>query len=105
MQGYASHGEVAQLMCSLPSMGVEVTVHSYVTPEAKVTEPLPGLRIVDLGASRYDQDELLVRRRPRLIRGSARMGTNNCISGWPRVRRGQLRRIDWWTCIHSFCDH
>jgi glycosyltransferase involved in cell wall biosynthesis len=53
-QIYATHNEVAKLMKELTTAGVDLTIYSFVTPEAREERPLNGLRIVSLGARGYD---------------------------------------------------
>ena len=58
-QTYATHDECAQLFKGLLDAGVELTIHSFVTPEAREERPLDGLRIVSLGARGYADSGLL----------------------------------------------
>ena len=53
-QIYATHNEVAKLTKGLLAAGIEFTIYSYVTPEARDERPLEGLRIVSLGARSFD---------------------------------------------------
>src|SRR5207253_5091546 len=53
-QIYATHDEVAKLTKGLLASGIEFTIYSYVTPEAREERPLEGLRIVSLGARGFD---------------------------------------------------
>ena len=57
-QTYATHDEVALMINGLLNVGVELTIYSFVTPEAKEDRPCEGLRIVSLGAD-YADSELL----------------------------------------------
>jgi glycosyltransferase involved in cell wall biosynthesis len=58
-QTYATHDECAKLFKGLLDAGVELTIHSFVTPEAREERPLDGLRIVSLGARGYADSGLL----------------------------------------------
>jgi glycosyltransferase involved in cell wall biosynthesis len=58
-QTYATHDECAKLFKGLVEAGVELTIHSFVTPEAREERPLDGLRIVSLGARGYSDSGLL----------------------------------------------
>jgi glycosyltransferase involved in cell wall biosynthesis len=58
-QTYATHDECAKLFKGLLDAGVELTIHSFVTPEAREERPLEGLRIVSLGARGYADSGLL----------------------------------------------
>jgi glycosyltransferase involved in cell wall biosynthesis len=58
-QTYATHDECAKLFKGLLDEGVELTIHSFVTPEAREERPLDGLRIVSLGARGYADSGLL----------------------------------------------
>ena len=58
-QTYATHDECAKLFKGLLDAGVELTIHSFVTPEAREERPLDGLRIVSLGARSYAESGLL----------------------------------------------
>jgi len=58
-QTYATHDECAKLFKGLLDAGVELTIHSFVTPEACEERPLDGLRIVSLGARGYADSGLL----------------------------------------------
>jgi len=58
-QTYATHDECAKLLKGLLDAGVELTIHSFVTPEAREERPLDGLRIVSLGARGYADSGLL----------------------------------------------
>lgn len=58
-QTYATHDECAKLFKGLLDAGVKLTIHSFVTPEAREERPLDGLRIVSLGARGYDDSGLL----------------------------------------------
>src|SRR5947209_11096286 len=58
-QIYATHDEVAKLIKNLLAADVELTVYSFVTPEAREERPLTGLRIVSLGARSYSDSALL----------------------------------------------
>jgi glycosyltransferase involved in cell wall biosynthesis len=58
-QIYATHDEVALLIKGLLDAGVDLTITSFVTPEARDERPLKGLRVVSLGAKSYADSELL----------------------------------------------
>jgi glycosyltransferase involved in cell wall biosynthesis len=58
-QTYATHDECAKLFKGLLDAGVELTIYSFVTPQAREERPLDGLRIVSLGASGYAESGLL----------------------------------------------
>jgi len=58
-QIYATHDEVAKLAKDLVEKGVELTIYSFMTSEAREDRPVDGLRIVSLGAQRFDQGALL----------------------------------------------
>jgi glycosyltransferase involved in cell wall biosynthesis len=58
-QTYATHDECAKLFKGLLDSGVELTIHSFVTAEAREERPLDGLRIVSLGARGYADSGLL----------------------------------------------
>jgi glycosyltransferase involved in cell wall biosynthesis len=58
-QIYATHNEVAKLLQGLLDAGVELTIYSFITPEAREERPLDGLRIVSLGARKYNDIRLL----------------------------------------------
>lgn len=58
-QIYATHDEVAKLMKGLVEAGVELTVHSFITPEVREERPIEGLRILSLGAKSYADVGLL----------------------------------------------
>jgi glycosyltransferase involved in cell wall biosynthesis len=58
-QIYATHDEVAKLFKALLDGQVELTVYSFITPEAREERPLEGLRIVSLGGRNYDDIGLL----------------------------------------------
>ena len=58
-QTYATHDECAKLFKGLVDAGVELTIHSFVTPEAREERPFDGLRIVSLGARGYADSGLL----------------------------------------------
>ena len=58
-QTYATHDECAKLFTGLVDAGVDLTIYSFVTPEAREDRPLDGLRIVSLGARGYADSGLL----------------------------------------------
>ena len=58
-QTYATYDECAKLFKGLLDAGVKLTIHSFVTPEAREERPLDGLRIVSLGARGYADSGLL----------------------------------------------
>jgi glycosyltransferase involved in cell wall biosynthesis len=58
-QIYATHDEVAKLTKDLADDGVELTIYSFMTNGAREDRPVDGLRIVSLGATRFDQGDLL----------------------------------------------
>ena len=58
-QTYATHDECAKLFKGLLDAGIELTIYSFVTPEAREERPLEGLRIVSLGARGYADSGLL----------------------------------------------
>lgn len=58
-QIYATHDEVAKLCHDTLAAGVALTIHSFITPEAREDRPLDGLRIVSLGARNYNDSGLL----------------------------------------------
>lgn len=58
-QTYATHDECAKLFKGLLDAGIKLTIHSFVTPEAREERPLEGLRIVSLGARGYADSGLL----------------------------------------------
>lgn len=60
-QAYGTHTEVARLIGDLLDRSVDVTVHSFCTPERKVERPRAGLTIKSLGAVSYDQDDVLLK--------------------------------------------
>lgn len=60
-QAYGTHTEVAKLIGDLLDRSVDVTVHSFCTPERKIERPRDGLTIKSLGARGYDEDDVLVR--------------------------------------------
>lgn len=55
-QSYQTHNEVARLFLDLTAAGVDVTVYSLVTPEARDERPMEGLRVVSLGAPTYQSN-------------------------------------------------
>jgi glycosyltransferase involved in cell wall biosynthesis len=58
-QIYATHNEVAKLFKDLIDEGVDLTIYSFMTPEARDERPMKGLRVVSLGAKKYDDHGLL----------------------------------------------
>ena len=58
-QTYATHDECAKLFKGLLDAGIELTIYSFVTPEAREERPLEGLRIVSLGARGFADSGLL----------------------------------------------
>lgn len=58
-QIYATHDEVAKLIDDLLTAGVQLTVYSFITPEAREDSPREGLRIVSLGARNFAEVDLL----------------------------------------------
>ena len=58
-QTYATHDECAKLFMDLTNEGVELTIHSFVTPEAREDRPFDGLRIISLGARAWNDLEPL----------------------------------------------
>ena len=59
-QSYATHNEVVRLMHDLANDGFETTIYSYMTPEAKIEEPLQNVKIVSLGARSWDRHDILL---------------------------------------------
>lgn len=58
-QIYATHDEVAKLIDDVVSAGVQLTIYSFITPEAREESPRGGLRIVSLGARSFSEVGLL----------------------------------------------
>lgn len=58
-QIYATHDEVAKLCEGVVGAGVDLTIYSFITPQAREEQPLKGLRIISLGARNYDDAGLL----------------------------------------------
>lgn len=58
-QIYATHDEVAKLCESVVDAGVDLTIYSFITSEAREEHPIDRLRIVSLGARNYTDVGLL----------------------------------------------
>ena len=58
-QVYGTHDEVARLLLDLSERGMDVTVHSFCTPERKEDRPLERIAIRSLGGRSYKDDSVL----------------------------------------------
>jgi glycosyltransferase involved in cell wall biosynthesis len=59
VQIYQTHDEVARLINALLDAGYQLNIYSFVTSEARVEQPVLGLRVVSLGAKDYAATALL----------------------------------------------
>lgn len=58
-QAYGTHREVAMLLLALSGMGIKTCVYSFCTDKRADERPIPGVRILSLGATSYREGTVL----------------------------------------------